>query len=155
MAGGKVDGSLGAVALVARCCPDDLPLVVTYSLEYYSISLLMLRLQPFFRSHVTKPRPLKVDLSLEPEFYKMAAQGPNLAPDNLQEKLTAMHNVPLFMRSLPSGDKTGAEDTVALEALRALIHEGTPDGVCQFHLDRVPKVGCCRSDRAPEAFPFA
>jgi hypothetical protein len=47
-----------------------------------------------------------------------------------------MDNVPLFMRSLPSGDKTGADDTIALEALQALIHEGTPDGVYQFHLDR-------------------
>ena len=67
----------------------------------------------------------------------MAAQGPEPAPDNLQDKLAAMNNVPLFMRSLPSGDKTGADDTVALEALQALIHEGTPDGVYQFHLSRV------------------
>ena len=68
----------------------------------------------------------------------MAADGPQLAPDDVQEKLAAMDNVPLFMRSLPSRDKTGAEDTVALEALQALIHEGTPDGLYPIHLDCVP-----------------
>ena len=67
----------------------------------------------------------------------MAAQGPELPPDNVQEKMAAMDNVPLFMRSLPSGDKTGADDTIALEALRALIHEGTPDGVYSFRLNCV------------------
>ena len=65
----------------------------------------------------------------------MAAQGPELPLDNVQEKLVAMDNVPLFMRSLPSGDKTGADDSIALEALQALIHEGTPDGVYQVYLD--------------------
>jgi len=67
----------------------------------------------------------------------MAAQGPALAPDNIQEKLAAMDNVPLFMRSLPSGDKAGADDTTAIEALQALIHEGTPDGVYHSDLDCV------------------
>jgi hypothetical protein len=67
----------------------------------------------------------------------MAAQGPELPPDNVQEMLAAMDNVPLFMRSLPSGDKTGADDTIAIEALKALTHEGTPDGVYRFYLNCV------------------
>lgn len=67
----------------------------------------------------------------------MAVPGPKLPPDDVQEKLAAMDNVPLFMRSLPSGDKTGADDTIAIEALKALTHEGTPDGVYTFHLNYV------------------
>jgi len=59
----------------------------------------------------------------------MATRGPELPLDNVREKLVAMDSVPLFMRSLPSGDKTGAEDSIALEALQALIHEGTPDEI--------------------------
>ena len=67
----------------------------------------------------------------------MAAQGPELPLDNMQEKLAAMDHVPLFMRTLPSGDTTGTDDSIALEALKALIHEGTPDGVCRYHLNCV------------------
>lgn len=67
----------------------------------------------------------------------MAVPGPELPFDNVQEKLAAMDNVPLFMRSLPSGDITGADDTIAIEALKALTHEGTPDGVYMFHLNCV------------------
>jgi hypothetical protein len=78
----------------------------------------------------------------------MAAQGPELPRDNVQEKLAAMDNVPLFMRSLPSGDKTGADDSIALEALKALIHEGTPDGVYTFHLN------CVLPSRTIRLLPF-
>ncbi len=45
-------------------------------------------------------------------------------PIPLEEKLAAFDNVPLFMKALP---EDGSED-VAILALQALAHEGTPDG---------------------------
>ena len=42
----------------------------------------------------------------------------------LEEKLNEFDNVPLFMKALPEDP---SED-VALSALQALAHEGTPDG---------------------------
>ncbi|RPD67088.1 40S ribosomal protein S7 [Lentinus tigrinus ALCF2SS1-7] len=55
----------------------------------------------------------------------MAAQDnvPLPQPIPLDEKLAAFDNVPLFMKSLP---EDSSED-VALSALQALVHEGTPD----------------------------
>lgn len=59
----------------------------------------------------------------------VAASGSQVGPQKLpskdiEEKLTAFDNVPLFMRSLPSED---ADDAV-VAALQSLAYEGTPDG---------------------------
>ena len=42
-----------------------------------------------------------------------------------QQKLKEMDSVPLFMKTLPSDGEEGGD---AIEALQALLHEGTPDG---------------------------
>ena len=56
----------------------------------------------------------------------MASQNnvPLPQPIPLDDKLAAFDNVPLFMKSLPED----SSDDVALSALQALAHEGTPDG---------------------------
>ena len=53
---------------------------------------------------------------------KQELPGPQRIP--LEDKLAAFDNVPLFMKSLPEDPS----DDVALSALQALAHEGTPDG---------------------------
>ena len=52
----------------------------------------------------------------------VSAAGP--AAPSMEERLKAFNSVPLFMQSLP----TEETDDIALSALQALIHEGTPDG---------------------------
>ena len=56
----------------------------------------------------------------------MAFQGKVPLPQRipLEEKLAEFDNVPLFMKSLPED----ASDDVAIAALQALAHDGTPDG---------------------------
>ena len=56
---------------------------------------------------------------------------------SLEDKLKSMDNVPLFMRDLPGEDeedgksKDHADETssAALEALKSLAHDGTPDEI--------------------------
>ena len=55
----------------------------------------------------------------------MAFVGPEEASQkDLDEKMAAVLNLPLFTKSLPSED---TED-VAMQALQSLAYEGTPDG---------------------------
>ncbi|CCA67784.1 related to CNS1-cyclophilin seven suppressor [Serendipita indica DSM 11827] len=53
------------------------------------------------------------------------ATFPKQAEYDVQQKLKEMDSVPLFMKTLPSDGEEAGE---ALEALQALVHDGTPDG---------------------------
>jgi small subunit ribosomal protein S7e len=44
---------------------------------------------------------------------------------DVEQKLRDMDSVPLFMKGLP----TEGEQSEALEALQALVYDGTPDGI--------------------------
>ncbi|KAI6047048.1 hypothetical protein EDC04DRAFT_579844 [Pisolithus marmoratus] len=58
----------------------------------------------------------------------MAFIGPEEAPRvDFDEKMAAVENLPLFMKSLP----TDSTDDVAVQALQSLAHEGTPDEIAQ------------------------
>lgn len=58
----------------------------------------------------------------------MAFIGPEEAPRvDFDEKMAAVENLPLFMKSLPA---EGTDD-VAVQALQSLAHEGTPDEIAQ------------------------
>ncbi|KAF9224298.1 40S ribosomal protein S7 [Gyrodon lividus] len=53
--------------------------------------------------------------------------GPQPAPINFEETLASLNNLPLFMKSLPSGES----DDVALQALQSLVYDGTPNEIAQ------------------------
>ncbi|KAI6105448.1 hypothetical protein F5141DRAFT_1123779 [Pisolithus sp. B1] len=58
----------------------------------------------------------------------MAFIGPEEAPRvDFDEKMAAVENIPLFMKSLPAD----SSDDVAVQALQSLAHEGTPDEIAQ------------------------
>jgi hypothetical protein len=61
-----------------------------------------------------------------PCYTKMTTL-PQPASHDLQSKLKELESIPLFMKNL-SDDLSNQGD--ALEALQALIHDGTPDGKC-------------------------
>lgn len=47
----------------------------------------------------------------------------------MDEHLKRLEETPLFMRDLPDGDEEeGSESQAALEALKSLTFDGTPDG---------------------------
>ena len=54
----------------------------------------------------------------------MATQGPEPQSDAAFEaRLKELESTPLFMRSLPE------EEDSTIEALKALVYDGTPDGM--------------------------
>ncbi|KAI6165001.1 hypothetical protein EDD17DRAFT_1884906 [Pisolithus thermaeus] len=58
----------------------------------------------------------------------MAFIGPEEAPRvDFDEKMAAVENLPLFMKSLPAD----SSDDIAVQALQSLAHEGTPDEIAQ------------------------
>lgn len=58
-------------------------------------------------------------------LVNMTTAGP--AAPSSEDRMKAFESVPLFMTKLP--DASEETDDAALQALQALIHEGTPDGV--------------------------
>jgi hypothetical protein len=63
-------------------------------------------------------------LSLTGNKIKMTALFPQPAESSFEEKIAALQNTPLFMKSLPSEE---SNDPV-IQALQSLAFDGTPDG---------------------------
>lgn len=61
------------------------------------------------------------------------ASLPQPAAYDVQSKLKEMESLPLFMKSLPDDTDQPNE---AVEALQALVHEGTPDGRALIHTSK-------------------